>query len=191
MNKCIARITLSLLFVLFVAGKAKAVTSSDVMDVCGARPEFKLNASALDEAAIKRWPQDEEKRVWWWIVLCMESGFNPNVAPSSAGAIGIGQIMPEYAAEFAKQCNLPAPTPLELKKLEVNIAISSCRLSYLFELFSGDAALALAAYNAGVNSRAIKFIRQNKTRSINRQTLGYLAFAFSLRQKLDNLFPSR
>lgn len=163
------------------------VEVEDVMQVCKTRPELKLNASIISEAAIKRWPDSQKARTFWYILLCMESGFNPKAGPSSAGAIGIGQIMPEYAAEFAAQCGLNPPSLEELKTLKVNLAISSCRYAHLFDIFAGDAALSLAAYNAGISSAAVRSLKENRARSINRETMGYLALAFSLHEKVERL----
>lgn len=177
-------------FGLFAEEKAKSsfIEVEEVMDVCGANPELKLHASIIHEAAIKRWPDNEKARRWWYILLCMESGFNPNVKDSPAGAVGIGQIMPQYAAEFALYCKITPPSLQELRTIKVNTEISSCRYKQLFDMFAGNAALSLAAYNAGVNSKDIERIKKNKTRLINRETMGYLALAFSLQQALERLY---
>lgn len=173
-----------LVLALFVAGKAKA-NVMDVMQVCNAQPEFKLNADQINEAARIRFGENEKAITYWFILLCMESGFNPKAGPSPAGAIGIGQIMPQYAKEFAAYCQLAAPTPKELSRLDINLAISSCRWRQLFDMFNGNVALALASYNAGPNSKDIERIKTNGARSINRETMGYLALAFSLQEKLE------
>lgn len=177
--KCIKSL-LSLLFVLSPEVKADI---HDVMEVCGAKGE--LTASTIEKAAISRWPENKEARLFWYILLCMESGFNPNAGPSSAGAIGIGQIMPEFAKEFAAYCNIPAPSKEELWDMETNLAISSCRWKQLLDIFKGDVALSLAGYNAGATSKAVKLIKDNKARKLNKETMGYLAQAFSLWQKVD------
>lgn len=171
-----------------MAGKAKADEAEvlDVMEACNARAEFKLNAQQISEAAMYRLPNDKARK-YWYILLCMESGFNPKAGPSPAGAIGIGQIMPQYAKEFAAYCQLAAPSPEELARIDVNLSISSCRWSELFAMFNGNVALALASYNAGPNSKDIERIKQNGTRSINRETMGYLALAFSLQESLERL----
>lgn len=158
----------------------------EVMEACNAKAEYKLNAGKIAAAALATLPNDKA-RMYWYILLCMESGFNPKAGPSPAGAIGIGQIMPQYAKEFAAYCQMAAPSPSELARLDVNLAVSSCRWSELFVMFSGDVALGLASYNAGPNSKDIERIKRNGTRSINRETRGYLALAFSLQEKIERI----
>lgn len=184
MSRCITIFIKSLLSLVFASSLEVRANILDVMEVCQAEGE--LTASTIEKAAISRWPYNPEYRMWWYILLCMESGFNPKAGPSSAGAIGIGQIMPEYAKEFAARCGIPAPSIKKLWELETNLAISSCHYNHLLTLYNGNVALALAAYNAGTSSEAIKKIKQNKTRSLNKETMGYLALAFSLWQKLYN-----
>lgn len=72
-------------------------------------------------------------------VMAVESGFNPN-AVSSAGAVGLMQLMPGTARRFGvRDSRDPAQ----------NITGGARYLSYLLEYFKNDMALALAAYNAG------------------------------------------
>lgn len=188
--KCIALLSLLVQpYSLFAEGSLDPLIAEVevVMEACATEPKLKLHASTISEAAIKQWPENEKARTYWYILLCMESGFNPDAGPSSAGAVGIGQIMPEYAKEFAEQCGLNPPSLEELRKLKINLAISSCRYAHLFDMFQEDAALALASYNAGPNSGDIKRLQKNGARSINRETMGYLALAFSLYEKIERL----
>ncbi len=72
-------------------------------------------------------------------VIRVESNYNPN-AVSSAGAMGLMQLIPSTARRFGVN-NTFRP--------EQNIEGGVRYLKYLMELYHGDERLALAAYNAG------------------------------------------
>lgn len=67
-----------------------------------------------------------------------ESGFDPN-AISSAGAIGVFQLMPATAAGLGVD-------PTDITQ---NILGGVTYLKQMLDMFGGDTTLALAAYNAG------------------------------------------
>ncbi len=72
-------------------------------------------------------------------VIHVESGFNAK-ARSSAGAIGLMQVMPTTGARFGVT---------DLRDEELNLEAGCRYLAHLLQLFRGDVSLALAAYNAG------------------------------------------
>jgi len=76
-------------------------------------------------------------------VIKAESGYNPN-AVSPKGARGLMQLIPETARRFGVDPANPAE----------NLQGGAKYLKYLLDLYHGDSALALAAYNAGEQSVA-------------------------------------
>ncbi len=76
-------------------------------------------------------------------VVYAESRFNPR-ALSSAGALGLAQVMPNTARMF-----VPDLTDEELFDAEVNLRIGFRFLRQMLEKYSGDLSLALLAYNRG------------------------------------------
>jgi soluble lytic murein transglycosylase len=84
-------------------------------------------------------------------IIRQESLFRADAA-SSAGAIGLMQLLPETARITAKRSGLPAPTRTQLTRPEVNIPLGSEFLASLVRRFDGETALAAAGYNAGPNA---------------------------------------
>lgn len=82
-------------------------------------------------------------------LICQESHFNP-AAISAAGATGLMQLMPETAKSEARKLGVPY-TARKLTDPDYNLTLGMAHLAGLLELFSGNPAPALAAYNAGKN----------------------------------------
>jgi soluble lytic murein transglycosylase len=81
-------------------------------------------------------------------VIYAESKFHPRV--SSAGAIGLMQIMPETAAFIAQRSGGVDFTTSDLASPAINVAYGSWYLRYLLDHYAGAELPALAAYNAGL-----------------------------------------
>lgn len=84
---------------------------------------------------------------WVASVIRNESRFRPD-AVSTAGAIGLMQIMPTTGEWIAQQLQLPDYSPALLKDISLNIALGTWYLAYLLDRFPTPDA-ALMAYNAG------------------------------------------
>lgn len=80
-------------------------------------------------------------------VIKAESNFNKN-AKSSAGAIGLMQIVPSTASYVAHIFNIPFSNADELYEPQKNIELGSAYLKYLSTKFSTTDTI-LSAYNAG------------------------------------------
>ena len=77
-----------------------------------------------------------------------ESGFDAG-AVSSAGAVGLMQIMPDTAAWIQDQPEWKGGEVADLTDPPANLQMGAYYLAFLTELFDGDVPSTLAAYNAG------------------------------------------
>ena len=80
-------------------------------------------------------------------VIYAETKFDPR--PSSAGAQGLMQLMPQTAEFLARRSGGVHFHVSDLATPSVNIAYGSYYLRYLIDHYGGNLPLALAAYNAG------------------------------------------
>lgn len=83
-------------------------------------------------------------------VMRRESGFRSE-ARSSAGAVGLLQIVPGTSARLGALLQLPEPVAQQTEDPAVNVVLGATYLSLLLERF-GEPFLAIAAYNAGPNA---------------------------------------
>lgn len=77
-----------------------------------------------------------------------ESFFRPD-AESSAGALGLTQVIPSTADEIADQLDEADFTYVDLFRPNVSLRFGAHYLGSQLELFGGDISAALAAYNGG------------------------------------------
>ena len=77
-----------------------------------------------------------------------ESFFDPD-AESTAGALGLTQVIPSTADEIAGQIDEPDFTYADLFRPTVSLRFGSHYLGSQLNLFEGDVSAALAAYNGG------------------------------------------
>jgi soluble lytic murein transglycosylase len=80
-------------------------------------------------------------------VIYAETKFDPR--PSSAGAEGLMQILPQTAQFLARRSGATTFHVSDLATPEVNIAYGSYYVRYLLDEYHGSTMLALAAYNGG------------------------------------------
>ena len=80
-------------------------------------------------------------------VIYAETKFDPR--PSSAGAEGLMQILPQTAEFLAHRSGATTFSTADLATPQVNIAYGSYYLRYLLGEYSQSRVLALAAYNGG------------------------------------------
>ncbi len=80
-------------------------------------------------------------------VIYAETKFDPR--PSSAGAEGLMQILPQTAEFLAHRSGATTFTTADLATPQVNISYGSYYLRYLLDEYGGSKILAIAAYNGG------------------------------------------
>jgi Soluble lytic murein transglycosylase and related regulatory proteins (some contain LysM/invasin domains) len=83
-----------------------------------------------------------------YAIARQESAFITN-ARSSAGALGLMQLMPATARETARAIGLNLNSNQDILEPSVNIALGSRYLAKMIQDFGGNRILAAAAYNAG------------------------------------------
>ena len=86
-----------------------------------------------------------------YAIIRQESLYEPT-AGSSAGAVGLMQLLPSTARITARRAGLPVPTRAQLELPAINIPLGTAYLADLLARFGGDTALATGGYNAGPNA---------------------------------------
>jgi soluble lytic murein transglycosylase len=87
---------------------------------------------------------------WLYGIARQESAFMPD-ARSSAGALGLLQVMPRTARITARKYGIPYKQSRELLDPAKNVRIGGTYLGEMLERFDRNRVLATAAYNAGPN----------------------------------------
>jgi hypothetical protein len=156
-----------------------------VMDACNAKvspAKREILAEQIRLVGEAFFPKNEERK-WFYFLICIESRFN-NESRSPVGATGLTQVMPKYAPEFAKACGIGEIDPKDLADSQVNLIVGACRFKELMLHYKGDPALALAAYNSGLDSPTVRKTASLDVRTGHPETIGYLAAAFVLNQRM-------
>jgi len=119
-------------------------------------------------------------------VIRQESRFQSDVV-SSAGAVGLMQLMPRTAAEVARKEKMPKPGRKELLRPPVNIRLGAAYLSRLVNGYGGDYFRAVAAYNAGEAAVERWWKRSNGDHAAFLEEVNYKETRFYLRRVFLNL----
>lgn len=110
------------------------------LDALFPRPYAKLVKQAAEQSGIAA--------PWIYGVMRKESAFKAD-ATSSAGALGLLQMMPGTAAMTARALGQPAPAAESLKDPAINVPLGAMHLREVLDKSGGRWQMALAAYNAG------------------------------------------
>jgi soluble lytic murein transglycosylase len=111
------------------------------------------NGQALENAS--RFNIDSD---WILAIARQESAFTPD-ARSSAGAMGLMQLMPKTALQTAKAIKIKYHSTQQLKSVDTNMKLGSAYLAKMHERFQNNRVLASAAYNAGPH-RVNRWLKQ-------------------------------
>ena len=87
---------------------------------------------------------------WVYGVLRQESAFVPD-ARSSAGALGLMQLMPRTGQMTGRRINLRLPNNTAILNVENNLKLGTSYLRTVLDINHGHQILATASYNAGPN----------------------------------------
>lgn len=145
-------------------------------------PRKQILARTFVRVASDIFDKQEDRREFAFVVLA-ESSYNPNIQDSSAGAVGVSQLLPQYAREFGKLCNITGFTTEDLRAdVELNLTVGACLFRSLIEEFKGNSALAHASYIAGKDSLAVRELKSMRNVS-NLDVASYLAKFFYLKEE--------
>lgn len=114
-------------------------------------------------AQATRWKLD---RYLLAALIAQESGFDPQIE-SSARAVGLMQLLPSTARQYARRLRLGTYRRSMLTTPNTNLAMGSALLADLVQRF-GDLHLALAAYNAGT-ARVARWVEERAGDSLDRE----------------------
>jgi hypothetical protein len=130
---------------------------------------------------------DEKKQ--FVVMIAIESKFNTE-AKSSAGALGLTQIMPQYAREFGTACGIKDLRDEDMIHPDVNLILGACRFKALLDAFSGQPVPALVAYNAGLASNQLKQLQSLKEIT-NTETASYVVKWIYVKDQADKQTEKR
>jgi len=91
-------------------------------------------------------------REYWVALIGIESRYIGK-SKSTAGAIGLGQLLPQYKDDFGKTCGMSPVSRDDIDDDYTNAYLSACYFNQLIKQYNGNIPLALAAYNSGMNSK--------------------------------------
>jgi hypothetical protein len=130
---------------------------------------------------------DEKKQ--FVVMIAIESKFNTD-AKSPAGALGLTQIMPQYAREFGTACGIKDLRDEDMIHPDVNLILGACRFKALLDAFNGQPVPALVAYNAGLASNQLKQL-QSLREITNTETASYVVKWIYVKDQADKQTEKR
>lgn len=114
---------------------------------------------------------NKKDRRAWFALLRIESNFDHS-GRSHVGATGLGQLLPQYADDFGRNCGVSGMAPRDVLDVATNALLSAC----YFRMLSNQESLtafALVGYNAGPHSKALDQARNLV--GMNEESANYVA----------------
>lgn len=103
---------------------------------------------AHQKVIVQQAKKEQINPAWAFAVIRQESAFTSD-ARSSAGALGLMQLLPTTARQVARSLQIRRPRQRDLLDSNINIRLGIRFLSKLQRMFDNNKVLATAAYNAG------------------------------------------
>lgn len=155
-----------------------------VIDTCNTKlsPASRRAKASLFSTIVPRYLPSRVDQEMYSLLICIESKYD-NTARSQAGAVGMAQIMPKYAQDFANLCELGKLDSKDVEDPIINLSLGACFFNSLLK-GTNSTILAIAAYNAGANSSSVRELA--KLGSPVPETASYVAKAALLKEKLND-----
>ncbi len=141
----------------------------------------KLLAGMLTQIAEQTFT-DRTHQEFWIALIGVESRYESS-SKSSAGAVGLGQLIPKFATGFGASCGLAEITAADVTDDYTNAFLSACQFKTLIEQFDGSIPLALAAYNSGSASNSVKNLKAGGVPVT--ETAGYLSKVWTSKEQVS------
>lgn len=124
--------------------------------IAASKPELsatriKVITSILNSIATEVFDTRQQQE-YWISLIGIESRYNGK-SKSPVGAIGLGQLLPQYKDDFGKSCGMSPVSRDDIDDDYTNAYLSACYFNQLIKQYNGNIPLALAAYNSGMNSK--------------------------------------
>lgn len=143
-------------------------------------------AHSIVEVSDNMFTNESDKKAFI-TMIAIESRFKRD-AKSPTGAVGLTQIIPSYANDHGGPCGISDIKTEDLYDSDMNLAVGACYFRFVLERYNGDVYSALAAYNAGHNSKTAEVYSKSGDLS-NEETLRYIAKFAHLRNNTSDDKP--
>lgn len=122
--------------------------------------KMQILARSIVRIANDIFPENEQKRRDFVMVLAIESGFN-RFAQSPTGPKGYGQLARAAFHEGMKDCGMGDMHDEDVWETDLNLYAAACYFKKMLISADNDTGLAVISYNQGSNSESVKSYKRN------------------------------